>query len=587
MRTLSASPARDRDAAIEPPGEAWAEALSDLRRGAGAAAVIGIFINILHLATPLYTIQIYDRVIASGSFDTLIALSGLAVTVIGFQALLDYLRDRIYAVLGAQVAARLGRPAFEAAVETTLRDGAATAATTMRDLSDLRNFIASGAIALPADLLMTPLFLATLFLLHPVYGYVGLAAASALGVLALATEFLARRPTAEAARAANAFNADTAAAIRGAEVITAMGMLPAIARRWDRTQAGTLRGAERRRATGKALAAIARALRQGLQIAVLATGASLVIRHEVSGGTIIAASVLMARLLAPFEHLIDGWRRWMNAFATADRLRSVLERGATQRARAPIRLAHGALAADRLTYVPPGQDAPLLRAVSFEIAAGELLGVIGPSGAGKSTLARLIVGLWRPTGGGVFLDGQSTYKHERASFGQAVGYLPQEPLLLDGTVRENIARFEERDMEEVITAARRAGIHEMIGALPRGYETKLADAGARLSGGQRQRLALARALIGDPKLIVLDEPNSSLDAEGEAALVHAIEAARDRGASVGVVAQRMSILKRADKLLVLREGAVAQFGPRAEVMEALSPRGAESPARIAAARTGR
>ncbi len=580
MRTLAQRP---EPAASSDPGTAWKAALGDLRRGAACASVIGVFINVLHLATPLYTIQIYDRVIASGSFDTLVALSGLALTVIGFQALLDYLRDRIYAVLGAQVAARLGRAAFEAAVETTLRDGAATASTTMRDLSDMRNFIASGAIALPADLLMTPLFLATLFLLHPVYGYVGLAAAAVLGVLALATEFLARRPTADAARAANAFNADTAAAIRNAEVIAAMGMLPAIARRWDRTQAETLRGAERRRSTGKALAAAARALRQGLQIGVLATGAALVIRHEASGGTIIAASVLMARLLSPFEHLIDGWRRWMNAFAVADRLRSVLERGATSRSREPIRIAHGALTADRLTYAPQGQEVPLLRGVSFEIGAGELLGIIGPSGAGKSTLARLIVGLWRPTAGAVFLDGQSTYKHERASFGEAVGYLPQEPLLLDGTVRENVARFRDCDMDEVITAARRAGVHEMIGTLPRGYETRLADAGARLSGGQRQRLALARALIGDPRLIVLDEPNSSLDAEGEAALVHAIEAARERGATIVVVAQRMSILKRADRLLVLRDGAVAQFGPRAEVMEALSPRGAERPARIALA----
>jgi ATP-binding cassette subfamily C protein len=563
---------------------AYRAALGDLRRGAAAAAVVGLFINLLHLGVPLYTIQIYDRVIASGSYDTLIALSLLALTVIGFQAVLDYLRHRIYAVLGAQVAARLGRPAFEAAVEATLRDGAATAAGTMRDLADLRNFIASGAIALPVDLVMTPLFLATLFLLHPIYGFVGLAAAAALTSLALATEMLARRPSARATRAATAVNADTAAAIRNAEVIAAMGMLPAIARRWQSAQGEALRGVERRRATAKALAATARALRSGLQIGVLATGATLVIRHEASGGTIIAASVLMARLLSPFEHLIDGWRQWVDAFAMSDRLRAVIDRGAAHRSATPIRIQHGALAADRLTYAPPGQDIPLLRQVSFEIASGELLGVIGPSGAGKSTLARLIVGLWRPTAGGVFLDGQNTFKHERASFGEAVGYLPQDPLLLDGTVRENIARFRDCDMEEVITAARLAGIHEMIGALPRGYETRLADAGGRLSGGQRQRVALARALLGDPKLLVLDEPNSNLDAEGEAALVQAIDAARARGATVIVVAQRMSILKRADKLLVLRDGAVAQFGTRAEVMGALGPRRADrlEPARVEA-----
>ena len=200
-----------------------------------------------------------------------------------------------------------------------------------------------------------------------------------------------------------------------------------------------------------------------------------------------------------------------------------------------------------------------------------MVGVIGPSGAGKSTLARLVVGLWRPTTGGIFLDGQSTFLHERASFGAALGYLPQEPLLLDGTVRENIARFRDAPIEDVVAAARQAGVHEMIGRLPKGYETPLLDAGARLSGGQRQRIALARAVFGMPKLLVLDEPNSSLDADGEAALVEAVEHARARGAAVLIVAQRMSILNKADRLLLLRDGAVAQYGDKAEVLAALGP----------------
>ena len=214
----------------------------------------------------------------------------------------------------------------------------------------------------------------------------------------------------------------------------------------------------------------------------------------------------------------------------------------------------------------------MLRNVSFRIDPGELVGVIGPSGAGKSTLARLVIGLWPATAGGVFLDGQSTYLHERASFGAAVGYLPQEPQLLDGSVRDNIARFGAARMEEVIAAARIAGVHELIGRLPRGYETRLSDAGARLSGGQRQRIALARELYGGPRLLVLDEPNSSLDSDGEAALVEAIAAARAGGAAVLVIAQRMSILGRADRLIVLREGAVAQAGDRAEVMAGLAPK---------------
>jgi ATP-binding cassette subfamily C protein len=239
------------------------------------------------------------------------------------------------------------------------------------------------------------------------------------------------------------------------------------------------------------------------------------------------------------------------------------------------------LVADHVSFVPPGSDRPLLRNVTFRVEVGELLGVVGPSGAGKSTLARLAVGLWAPTQGGIFLDGQSTFAHERGSFGRAVGYLPQDPALFDGKVRENIARFRDAEMADVIAAARMAGVHELIGRLPQGYETRLTDGGARLSGGQRQRIALARALFGDPKLLVLDEPNSALDAEGEAALIAAIEQARARGAAVLVVAQRMSILNRADRLLVLKEGVMTQVGDRADVLAALAPRRAEG-AKVAA-----
>lgn len=557
---------------------AYRRAMRDLTRGTAAASLIGLFANFLHLAMPLYTIQIYDRVISSGSYDTLVALSLLALTVLSFQGLLDYLRYRIFGILGAQVAGQLGRPVFEAAVEATLRDGAGTAAGAIRDLSDLRTFITSGAIALPMDLLVAPLFLFVLFLLHPVYGIVGLAAAVSLTALALATEFLARRPTSRATYAAGAAQLETVAAIRNAEVITAMGMLPAVAERWRRSQTEALASVDRRHSTAKAIHAIAKALRVGLQIGIVATGAVLVIQRQVSGGTIIASTVLMARLLMPFEHMIDGWRKWVDAMVVHDRLREVLNRGATNRSSTPIALDNGRLVADRVTYVPAGHDTPVLRNVSFQVESGELLGIVGASGAGKSTLARLIVGLWAPTAGGIRLDSQSTFKHERGSFGEAVGYLPQDPLLLDGTVRENIARFRTGDIADVVAAARLAGVHELIGSLPQGYETRLSDAGARLSGGQRQRIALARAVYGDPKLLVLDEPNSNLDAEGEAALVEAIEVVRKRGATVVVVAQRMSILKRADKLLVIKDGAVAQFGARAEVMAAIAPRrGAADP----------
>jgi len=550
----------------------YREAMHDLARGAAAASLVGLFVNLLHLALPLYTIQIYDRVISSGSIDTLIALTVLVAILLGFQAVLDFLRQRIFTILAARVAGRMGQAVFEAAVETALRHGPRASGEAMRDLGDLRSFIAGGAIALPLDLAVTPLFLLVLFLLSPVYGLIGVIGTALLTAVAVATEYFVRRPSARANQAASGVHGETAAAIRNAEAIVAMGMLPAVAGRWRRQQARALESIERGRSLAGILSATAKTLRIGLQISVVGAGAIIVIEGWATGGTIVAAAVLSARLLLPFEQLIEGWRQWLDALAALDRLRDVLNRGSNGRSRLPVSVEHATLVVDRLGFVPPGQERALLRNVSFRLEAGALLGVIGPSGAGKSTLARLVVGLWKPTTGGVYLDGQGTFAHERGSFGAAVGYLPQEPMLFDGTIRENIARFRDADMADVVAAARAAGVHELIGRLPKGYETPLSDAGSRLSGGQRQRLALARALFGEPKLIVLDEPNSNLDADGEAALIEAIEVARGGGAVVLVVAQRMAILNRADQLLLLKEGAVAQLGDRGQILAGLGPR---------------
>lgn len=550
----------------------WRAALVDLAKGVAAAGFIGFFVNLLYLSLPLYQAQIFDRVISSANFDTLAALTMIVAFMFIFQSMLDFLRSRLLLVIAARLSTTLGRSVFQAAVENALKSGTATAATAMRDLNGLRGFVAGGAITLPMDMAFTPILLVMLSLLHPLYGLVGLCGAGLLTLIAVATEILARRPAANAIQKNMLLQSDTANAIRNSEVIAAMGMLPDLARRWRRGQAMSLDSIEAGGTTAKFLAALARGSRVGLQIAVICTGAALVIRQEASPGTILAAAVITSRMLSPFEHLIDGWRQWVNAFAIAQRLRDLLRDGARTRSTVKVPVGRAELVVDRLGYVPPGQDAPLLRNISFSIAQGEMVGVIGPSGAGKSTLARLVVGLWSPTTGGIFLDGQSTFLHERASFGQAVGYLPQEPLLLDGTVRENIARFRDAPIEDVVAATRQAGVHDMIGRLPKGYETPLVDGGARLSGGQRQRIALARAVFGTPKLLVLDEPNSSLDADGEAALIEAVERARASGAAVLIVAQRMSILNKADRLLLLREGAVAQYGDKADVLAAFGPR---------------
>lgn len=557
---------------IRPPmPEATLRAIRrDLVRGLLAAGGIGMVVNLLYLAMPFYMLQVYDRVVPSRSHDTLIVLTGLVLLLLVFLATLDFIRGRVFAVLAERLARRLGAPVLAAAVEAGLSARGQNAPHAMRDLAEVQQFVASGPAGLPLDLLVTPAFVLILFLIHPAYGTVGVIAAALLTGIGVLVELLGRRPAARAAEAQLVAQGETASAIRHAEVITAMGMLPAIAARWRHAQAKALATADAGRGLGKAASAVTKALRMGLQVAMLATGALLVIDHAASPGSIAAAAVIMGRLLLPFEQLIEGWRQWLHVLAATGRLRALL--GAASAVRSPVALEaeRGSLVVDRLSWVPEGADRPVLRQVSLRLEPGEVLGIVGPSGAGKSTLARMLVGLWRPTAGGVYLDGHDTHLWERASFGRAVGYLPQSPSLLDGTVRENIARFQEADPAAIVAAARAAGVHELIGRLPQGYETRISEASPLLSGGQRQRLALARALFGTPRLLVLDEPNANLDAEGEQAFIQAIRRAKAQGTTVVIVAQRMSILTVADQLLVLREGAVAQLGPRDEVLRALA-----------------
>ncbi|MEP5805588.1 MAG: type I secretion system permease/ATPase [Roseobacter sp.] len=559
---------------MKTPGawQSYDAAKRDLIRGGIAGGVLGVFINILHLALPLFTIQVYDRVLSSGSLETLGALVLLVLIILSFQIFLDTLRQRIFLILSGRVATRLGRPVLNAAVETSLRDGPSGVVGSLRDVNELRAFVSGGSIALPIDLAMSPLFLGVLFLLHPGYGLVGLIGVILLGGSAVVTEIMVRRPTAEGNQAAAEAQAETAEVIRNAEVVTAMGMLPALAHRWRQNQAVAIEKTERGQRLVKLLASLTRGLRLILQIGIVSMGAVLVTTDLASAGTIIAATVTLGRLLMPFEQLIEGWRKWTDVIARMGRMKQVCETGAVGRDTVPIDIQNGTLNVDRLTYIPSESANPILRNVSFELPSGAMLGVIGPSGAGKSTLSRMLVGVSKPTAGAVYIDGQSTFSHERGSFGRAVGYLPQEPTLFNATVRDNIAKFEDIDMAQVVKAARTAGVHELIGSLPQGYATRVGAGGVELSGGQKQRVALARAIVGDIKLLVLDEPNAHLDAEGEAALVAALSYLKSQGKTIIVIAQRMSILTRADSLLVLRDGAVAKFGPPAEVLEAMEPR---------------
>jgi ATP-binding cassette, subfamily C, bacterial len=534
------------------------------------AAAIGLFISLLHLVMPLYMLQVYNRVLAGRSLDTLLMLTILAFGALMFLAMFDYIRARIFMIIGERMARRLGAITLQATVRESLRLQSAGGGGGMRDLQELRQFVTSGAATVPFDLLMAPLFITVLFMMHPAFGMVAIFAVVVLTGFSIVMDLLVRRPAALANEAALASYADVTTAIRRAEILEAMGMLPAIARRWRRGQDRALRLLGAGNSGAKALGAIARSVRMALQITMLATGAILVIRHEASAGSIMATTLIMGRLLLPFEQLIDGGRQWAHAGSALKRLRALLTEHIHDRSLVPVKAVQSSLRIDHVGFVPIGSDRPVLKGVDFALDSGQVLGIIGPSGAGKSTLARLIVGLWRPTTGGIYLDGHDVYTWERESFGSQVGYLPQDPALLNGTIRENIARFGEADAADVIAAAKRAGVHELIGRLPLGYETMVGDSGFMLSGGQRQRIALARALFGAPRLLVLDEPNSNMDGEGEQAFLHAVTAAKREGTTVVIIAQRMSILSIADQLLVMRAGCIERMGARGDIVKALT-----------------
>lgn len=538
--------------------------------GLAAAAVFGIVVNILYLTVPIYTIEIYDRVLSSRSLDTLAMLTLLCGVTLIFLAVLEYLRARVFMVVGEQVSQRLSTATLEAAVQASLKKPQAGSSQAMRDLQDLRQFMVSGPVMAPIDALFSPLFLTVLFLIHPAFALVAVVALIVMISLGLLTEFLARRPAGRANEVALRAQGEIAVAIRNAEVIEAMGMLPAVSRRWLSGQRQALAAASVGARAAKAFGAISRSVRLALQMAMLASGVILVIKGETSAGAMMSASILMGRLLFPFEHMIDNWRQWSQAATAFNRLKAVLAGGGADRSRSPIEVVRPRLLVDGVTFVPPGGDRAVLRGVRFALEPGEVLGVVGPSGAGKSTLARLLVGLWRPTTGGIYLDGHDVYSWERESFGRQVGYLPQNAVLLEGTVRDNIARFRDADIADIIAAARKADIHDLIGRLPLGYETRVGETAFNMSGGQRQRLALARALFGGPRFLILDEPNANTDAAGEQALMQAIRDAKAGGATVVIIAHRMSVMGVADKLLVLRDGAVEHFGARADVLKVLS-----------------
>ena len=543
--------------------------LRELGLAYGGAAVISVFVNLALLIVPIYTLILYDRILSSRNMDTLTALSIGCIGGMILYGILEFLRSSLFLVMGDRVARRLNLPTLQAAIARTLDGQGSSAAQAMRDLNELRGFVTGAAAAIPLDLLWSPVLVFVLFLLHPLYGWFGLGCAGLLFGISLATDLVTREPLSAAATAANSSVNDLAAVLRNGDLLDGMGMLPAVARRWqsrlNRTNATLDRASRHARAFG----AVAKTLRLLMQGGIISLGVVLVIRNQATPGSLMAANLIVAKLLQPFEQLVGGWRQWMFALAALRRVRAVLSHRST-RLGALVADGSGSVVIDGVSFTPPGRDRPVLEDISLTIAPGEVLAIVGPSAAGKSTLARLIVGLFPPTHGAVRVDGLDSTAWDRAAFGRVVGYVPQSVALLDGTIFDNIARMDEADPARVVEAANLARVHEMIGRLPLGYATWVGGNGYSLSGGQRQRVALARAVFGGPRLVVLDEPNANLDQAGEEDLAQAILAIKSRGTGVVVVTHRPALLAVVDTLLVLKHGRIQHHGARADVLPRLT-----------------
>ncbi len=556
------------------------KALRACRGAFGIIMAFSLAINLLMLATPLYMMQVFDRVLSSRSGDTLVMLTLITVLAIGVLALLDAIRSQMLVRIGNWLDDRLGPTVFAGALRAALRSDPARASQGLRDLGTMRGFITGPTVTPLLDAPWAPIFIIALFALHPMLGLIGLGGGVVLFGLALINEFVTKQPLRRANLAASKTHQRAEAALRNAEVIRAMGMGEGVLRLWRRDSAGTHEAQRAAGTRGGVILALSKFFRLLVQTVILGAGAWLVIHQEASAGAMFASSFLLGRALAPVENAISTWKSLVAARLAHRRLDELVSALPDEAKGMELPRPVGELVIERLVFVPPGADEPTLRGVGFELAPGEVLGIIGPSAAGKSTVARLIAGTWSPTAGKVRLDGADIAVWHDSGGSQHVGYLPQDIELFAGTVRDNIARLGDASPTAVIEAAKLVGLHEIIMRLPRGYNSEIGEAGLRLSGGQRQRIGLARAVFGRPRLVVLDEPNASLDHEGEEALHHAIARLKEVGTTVVMIAHRPSVLGLADKLLVLRNGTVDAYGSRAEVIAKLNAPGANRRAAV-------
>ena len=530
-------------------------------------AFFSLFINLLMLAGPLYMLQVYDRVLTSNSLETLIALSVLLLGLFVASGCLEFARTRILSRVGTRLEAQVAPPAFDAAVRKRLAQSSDDGDESLADTAALRDFMSGNGPPAFFDLPWAPIYLVILAILHPALGLLGLGGTVFVVILAWCNNFSTRAPWGRYAESAAAARATASASQKNAEVIKAMGMAPALRHVWLRhhlrsdTDKGTAND------WSGTFSVFSKTSRLLLQSAALGLGAALVIAGEMTAGAMIAGTILLGRALAPVDQSINHWRGYLGAKAAYARIDALLTSYPPAERRLSQSPARKRINVERVFAGPPGARKAVVSNINFSLTAGEAAAIIGPSASGKSTLARLLSGVWIPQAGDVRLDGIAYDQWNSDEIGAQMGYLPQDVELFDGTIAQNIARFQidAADME-IVAAAEAAGVHDMILQMPEGYETEIGEGGRCLSGGQRQRLGLARALFREPFLVVLDEPNASLDSAGDDALAGAIDAIRERGGIVIVISHRPGVVEAVDKVLVMDEGRQRAFGPAAQII---------------------
>src|SRR6056297_712513 len=536
-------------------------------RAAFAATMIFSFCtNLLMFVGPLYMLQIYDRVLSSRNETTLLMLSGIAVALLVSYGLLEFIRSKLLVRAGLQFDEVLAHPVFHRVVKQQTAMPGTNAHVALSDIDKVREFITGQGILSFFDAPWVPLFLALCFAFHPWLGFVATGGAVIIFILALTNEFSTRKVLADAGQASQGASHFASTTMQNAEVIRALGMEKALSKRWLKQHDDMLD--HQAQASGRAgmVVASSKFVRMSLQVAILGTGAYLAILQEISPGIMIAASIVMGRALAPVEQAVGQWKQFVGARQSHKRLKQLFDQVVADEPRTEMPEPKGRLSVEQLYALLPGTNDPLLKRISFTAEPGEVLAVIGPSGSGKSTLVRHLVGAMQPQSGAVRLEGTELHHWDSDQLGRYMGYMPQDVKLFRGSVAENISRFlEDVEDKEIVAAATLSGAHEMIATLSDGYDTDVGDGGNGLSGGQRQRVGLARAVFREPSLIVLDEPNSNLDAHGEQALANCIQEMKKRGKTVVLVTHKANLLALSDKALMLVNGQIEKFGPTREI----------------------